>query len=245
MSPRRTFATSRRVLTQLGHDPRTIGLLFVVPLVLLGLLSWIYSRQAHVFDQIGAPLLGVFPFIVMFLVTSVTTLRERSSGTLERLLTMPIAKLDILLGYAFSFGLLAVLQAIVASLVAVHVYGLHVAGPEWFLIVVALADALLGSALGLFTSAFARTEFQAVQFLPAFILPQFLLCGLLVPVAALPTALRWVSDCLPLTYAVDAMTRLGVSSTLAQRTLVDVVVVLGFATVAILLGAATLKRQTK
>ncbi|HLZ15232.1 MAG TPA: ABC transporter permease [Candidatus Saccharimonadales bacterium] len=244
MSPRRTLATCKRVLLQLLHDPRTLALMLVVPLVLLGLLAWVY-HNTRVFDSIGAPLLGIFPFVVMFLVTSVTTLRERSSGTLERLLTMPMGKLDMLLGYALSFGMLAIVQAVLASEVAVHAFGLHVAGPEWFLVMVALADALLGTALGLCTSALARTEFQAVQFLPAFILPQFLLCGLLVPAGALPTVLRWASDCLPLTYAVDAMQHLTRESTLTHRTIFDVGIVLAFGLAAILIGAATLRRQTK
>ncbi len=158
---------------------------------------------------------------------------------------MPIGKLDILLGYAVSFGLLAIVQAVLASVVSVHVYGLDVQGPEWFLIVVALVDALLGTALGLCASAFARTEFQAVQFMPALILPQFLLCGLLVPVANLPTVLHWIANCLPLTYAVDAMNRVTAEAILSRRAYVDIVVVLAFTVVAILLGAATLRRQTK
>lgn len=245
MSPRRTLATTARVLKQLGHDKRTLGLLFVVPVVLLGLLAWIYSDTPQVFDGVGPSLLAIFPFVVMFLVTSIATLRERSGGTLERLLTMPIGKLDIILGYALSFGLLAIIQATIASLVAVHIYGLQVQGPEWFLLVVALADALLGAALGLLASAFARTEFQAVQFMPAFILPQSLLCGLLVPVAQLPTALHWAANCLPLTYAVDAMTHVSREAVLGHRTYIDVMVVLGFVVVAVLLGAVTLRRQTK
>ena len=245
MSPRRTIATSGRVLRQLGHDPRTLGLMFVVPLVLLGLLAWVYSDNDQVFNVIGPPLLCIFPFVVMFLITSIATLRERSSGTLERLLTMPVGKLDILLGYALSFGLLAIIQATLASLVSIHIYGMQVAGPEWLLVVVALFDALLGTALGLFASAFARTEFQAVQFMPALILPQALLCGLILPVAQLPTALHWVANCLPLTYAVDAMSRLARDTTVAPRVYVDMGVILGFVLLAILLGAATLRRQTK
>lgn len=245
MSPRRTLATTGRVLKQLSHDHRTLGLMFLVPLVLLGLLAWIFSDRPIVFDHIGPPLLGIFPFVVMFLVTSIATLRERSSGTLERLLTMPIGKLDFILGYALSFGLLAIVQATLASLVSVHVYGMHVAGPEWFLIIVALADALLGTALGLLASAFARTEFQAVQFMPAIVLPQALLCGLIVPIAQLPTVLHWLATCLPLTYAVDAMQRLASEVTISQHTVKDVAVVLAFVLVAVLLGGATLRRQTK
>jgi len=245
MSPRRTLATARRVLQQLHHDKRTIALIFVVPLVLLGLLAWIYNQTPVIFDMVGPALLCIFPFVVMFLITSITTLRERSGGTLERLLAMPMGKLDILLGYALSFGLLAIAQATLATEVAVHVYGLDIAGPEWFLIIVALADAVLGTTLGLLASAFARTEFQAVQFMPAFILPQVLLCGLLVPVAQLPTVLHWAANCLPLTYAVDAMNRISFETTIGRRTCIDLFVVVAFAVVAIFLGAATLRRKTK
>jgi ABC-2 type transport system permease protein len=245
MTPRRTFATAARVLRQLGHDHRTLGLLFIVPLILMGLLAWLYSGTSRVFDQIGPALLALFPFVVMFLTTSIATLRERSSGTLERLLAMPIGKLDIILGYAISFGLLAIVQATLVSLVSVHIYGLDIAGPEWFLVVIALANALLGTALGLLASAFARTEFQAVQFMPALVLPQVLLCGLLVPLALMPTALRYIADFLPLTYAVKAMNGVARNATIQTETLQSLAIVMLFVLIAILLGAATLRRQTK
>jgi len=245
MSPRRTFATSARVLQQLGHDHRTLGLLFVVPVVLLGLLAWILSDMPGVFDMIGAALLGIFPFVVMFLTTSIATLRERSSDTLERLLAMPMGKLDIILGYALSFGLLAVIQAVVASTVAVRLYGLDIAGPEWLLVVLAVANALLGTTLGLFASAFARTEFQALQFMPAFIFPQFLLCGLLVPVDRLPSVLEAIANVLPLTYAVDAMQLISRQTAVSGELVTDLVIVLAFAVAAVVLGAATLRRRTR
>ncbi len=245
MSPRKTLATSARVLTQIGHDHRTLGLLFVVPVVLLGLLSWIYSSTPMMFDRLGASLLGVFPFVMMFLTTSIVMLRERSTGTLERLLAMPIGKVDIIFGYALSFGLVAAIQATIASLFTVFVYGLDIAGPEWFLVATAVCSALLGAMLGLLASAFARTEYQALQFMPAFIMPQFLLCGLLVPVAQLPGVLEFVTGFLPLTYIVDAMKFITRETTLSSRVFVDLAVVLGFAATAALLSAATLRRKTK
>lgn len=240
-----TLATTKRVLGQLSHDKRTLGLLFVVPVVLLGLLAWIYSDNAVMFDFIGPPLLGIFPFTTMFLVTSITTQRERSGGTLERLLATRIGKVDIVLGYALAFGLLAMAQALVASLAALYLYGLDVSGPVWALMVIALCDALLGAALGLFASAFARSEFQAVQFMPAIILPQFLLCGLLVPVSQLPNALHALANVLPLTYAVEAMKLVATHTHLPSEFLQDVGVVCGFVIVAIMLGALTLRRQSK
>lgn len=243
MSVPRSLATADRVLRQVRHDPRTIGLLLVVPCLLLGLLAWTFNKT-QVFDQIGAPLLGVFPFVVMFLVTSVATLRERQSGTLERLLTLPIRKGDLVGGYALAFGILAVVQALVAAGFSILVLGLDVAGPVWLLVAVAVVVALLGTTLGLFASAFARTEFQAVQFMPAFVLPQFLLCGLLVPRDQLPTALHVISDVLPLSYAVDAMRTITSSVDPAADVGRDLLIVLAFVVAAIILGAASLRRRT-
>ncbi|MEP6667110.1 MAG: ABC transporter permease [Nocardioidaceae bacterium] len=243
MSPAVTMATARRVLAQLRHDHRTLAMLIVVPCVLLSLLAWLFDGT-NTFDSVGAPLLGIFPFVIMFLVTSVATLRERTSGTLERLLTMPIGKLDLLVGYAVAFGLVAVVQATVAATLSVTVLGLDIAGPFWLLLVVAVLDALLGMALGLFVSAFAATEFQAVQFMPAFVLPQFLLCGLLVPRERMDDALYAVSNVLPLSYAVDAMRDLTTAEGVAPGTWGDLSVVGAAIVLALGLGAATLRRRT-
>ncbi|MFD8482776.1 ABC transporter permease [Kitasatospora sp. NPDC059673] len=241
---RRTLATARRVLAQLRHDPRTIAMLLAVPCVLLVLLKYMYDRQPGTFDRIGPELLGVFPLMVMFLVTSVAMLRERTTGTLERLLTMPLGKIDLLLGYALAFGLVALVQAALASGLTIGLLGLKVAGPTWLLFAVALADGLLGMALGLLVSAFAATEFQAVQFLPAVLLPQLLLCGLFVPRDDMAPVLRAVSDVLPLSYAVDAMGRITTRGGLDGPVLADLAVVAGSALLALALGAATLRRRT-
>ena len=242
MTWRRTMATARRVLQQLRHDHRTVALLLVVPAVLMGLLAWIVSVPA--FDSFGPRLLGVFPLIVMFLVTSVATLRERSSGTLERLLAMPIGKGDFIGGYALAFGSFALLQTAVVSGLSFTWYGLDVMGPPWLLVLVALMDALLGTALGLFVSAFARTEFQAVQFMPALILPQLLLCGLIVPRDTMPTLLQWVSDLLPLSYAVQATEQVMTSVSATAEYWRNLGVVAGFVVVFLALGAVTLRRRT-
>jgi ABC-2 type transport system permease protein len=243
VNARRTLVTTARVLAQLRGDHRTIGLMLVVPCVLVGLLAWIYDGTP-VFDHIGAALLGVFPFVVMFVVTSVATLRERSSGTLERLLASPMGKGDFMLGYALAFGVMAVVQAVLATAFAVYVCGLDVAGPLWQLVCVAVLDAVLGTALGLLASGFARTEFQAVQFMPAFILPQFLLCGLLVARDGLPDVLRWVSDVLPLSYAVDAMKSVTASAAAGADVGQDASVIAAWIVVSLVLGSLTLRRRT-
>ena len=238
-----TSATARRVLTQLRRDHRTLAMLLVVPSVLMSLLAWIFESSAT-FDRIGAPLLGIFPFIVMFLVTSVATLRERTSGTLERLLTMPLAKADLLVGYGLAFGLVAMLQGTITATVALNLLGLEVAGPPWLLVTVAVLDALLGTALGLLVSAFAATEFQAVQFMPVFVLPQLLLCGLLVPREQLDPILNAVSDALPLSYAVDAMSSVTSQAGVASEVLIDLGIIAGCVALALALAAATLRRRT-
>ena len=243
MSLRLTLATGGRVLRQVRHDPRTIALLVVMPCVLIGLLAWIYA-DTPLFDRLTASLLGIFPFITMFLVTSIATLRERQTGTLERLLSLPVGKGDFVAGYAVAFGFLALVQSLAAASFAIFVLRLDTAGPAWLLVVVALVTALLGTALGLFVSAFATTEFQAVQFLPAFILPQFLLCGLLLPRDQLPRVLEWLSNVLPLSYAVDAMQSISTDASGGTDVAVDILVVLGFVVAAIAGGAATLRRRT-
>ena len=177
MNGRRMFATAGRVLAQLRHDPRSIALMLVAPSLLVGLFAWLFSDQQGVFDQFGGAILALFPFIVMFLITSITTLRERKSGTLERLMTTPLDKADFILGYALAFGLMALLQAVITVWFAVGVCGLDVDGPLWQLGLVAIVDALLGTALGLLASAFAQTEFQAVQFMPLLVFPQIILGG--------------------------------------------------------------------
>jgi ABC-2 type transport system permease protein len=242
IAPRITLAVASRVLTQLRRDHRTLAMLLVLPCLLISLLWWMFEGTS-VFDLVGPALLAMFPFIVMFLVTSVTTLRERSSGTLERLLSMPMGKLDFLLGYALAFGLVAAVQSALAVGISVGLLGLEVVGPVWLLTLVAVADAVLGTALGLLVSAFAQTEFQAVQFMPLLVIPQILLCGLFIPRDQLPAALEAVSNVLPLSYAVDAMQQLTRTAETGE-VWQDLAVVAGFALAGLALGAATLRRRT-
>jgi ABC-2 type transport system permease protein len=244
MNTRITFAIAARVLSQLRRDHRTLAMLLVLPCLILALLWWMFDGNGRGFSSLGPPLLALIPFVVMFLVTSVTTLRERSSGTLERLLAMPTGRGDFLAGYALAFGIVAAVQSALAVLLSFVVLDLEISGPVWMLVVVAVADAVLGTALGLFVSAFARTEFQAVQFMPALVIPQILLCGLFVPRADLPTVLHAISDVMPLSYAVDCMQRLQSSQGLASDFWVDLGVITVFVVALVAFGAGTLRRRT-
>jgi len=240
----KTLSVAERVLRQLRRDRRTLALLFVVPPLLLALFKYVFVDQPATFDRIGGPLVGIFPFITMFVVGSISVLRERTSGTLERLMTLPLSKLDVLLGYGLAFAAVAVVQALIVCVVAFGLLDLDVAGPVSVVVALAVANGILGMSLGLFTSAFARSEFQAVQFLPAFVFPQLILCGLLVSRERMAPALEWISDALPLTYAYDALHRtatLGETGGLVVR---DAAIVVAAAIVALCLGALTLRRRT-
>jgi ABC-2 type transport system permease protein len=243
LTARVTFATAERVLRQLRRDPRTLALVFLVPPVLITLFRYVFDSRPAVFDRIGGPMVGIFPFVSMFVVTSIAMLRERTSGTLERLMSMPLARLDLLVGYGIAFAAVAALQASLTAAVAFGLLGLDVNGPVWLVVVLAIANAVLGMALGLFFSAFARTEFQAVQFMPAVVLPQVLLCGLIQPRDQMGEVLHAVSYLLPLTWAYDALDHAvhgGASVTVAA----DAAIVIGITVAALALGATTLRRRT-
>lgn len=244
MSGRRLFATAGRVLTQLRHDPRSIALILIAPSLLVGLFAWLFSEQDGVFDQFGGAILALFPFIVMFLITSITTLRERRSGTLERLMTTPLEKADFILGYALAFGLMAVLQAVITVSFAVGVCGLDVDGPLWQLGLVAVVDALLGTTLGLLASAFAQTEFQAVQFMPLLVFPQIILGGLFMPRDQMPDVLYAISDWLPLSYAIDTINAVTAGDE-EWDVFGPLLIVVAFAVGALVLAALTLRRRTR
>lgn len=239
----RTFAMTRRVLQQLSHDPRSIVLILAMPSVLLVVFRYVYDSQPQVFDRIGPQMIGLFPFIIMFLVTSVTMVRERTSGTLERLLTTPLARGELIGGYALAFAVAALVQASLTSAFALGVLGLDIELP-WALLAFAVLGAVVGTALGLLASAFARTEFQAVQFMPLVIVPQILLCGLLIARGQMPDVLYGLSWALPLSYATDAFTELATSDAFSTELLVDLLALVGFALAAVLGASLTLRRRS-
>jgi ABC-2 type transport system permease protein len=236
--------TTARIVRQLRHDRRTIGLLVFVPVLLLTLLYFMFNHQPQIFDNVALIMLGIFPFIIMFLVTSIAMLRERTTGTLERLLTTPLRRTDLLFGYGIAFGLAAAVQATVASLIAYWLFDLHTAGSQALVVLIAVTNAVLGVALGLLASAFARTEFQAVQFMPIIALPQILLCGLFVARDQMAGWLEGLSNALPLTYAVEALQEVGRHADPTTTMWKDLGIVAGAVVLALVLASLTLRRRT-
>jgi ABC-2 type transport system permease protein len=236
--------TIERILGQLRHDKRTIGLMVLVPVLLLTLLYFMFQDSPRTFQGVGLIMLGIFPFTIMFLITSIAMLRERTTGTLERLLTTPMGKLDLLFGYGIAFGVAAAVQASVAGGVAYLFLDLNTKGSVGLVITIAIANAVLGVALGLFCSAFARTEFQAVQFMPVVVVPQILLCGLFVDREQMAGWLQAISNVLPMTYAVQALQEVQKSAVATDTLWRDLGIVVGCIVVALTLAAATLRRRT-
>jgi ABC-2 type transport system permease protein len=243
MSPRRTFATAGRVLRQLHHDKRTLALIFLLPCVLLVLVKYIFQNEPFLFNSFAPMVLGIFPLIIMFLVASIATLRERTIGTLDRLMTTPISKLDFVFGYALAFSLLGLIQACLASWVVIVLLDVPVLSGALSVLVGAVLAAFLGTAFGLFTSAFASSEFQAVQFLPAFIFPQLLTCGLFVPREQMAKGLQWFADIMPMSYSVDAMKQIASHAAWTGALTRDLIVVVAFALGVLVLGSVTIRRQ--
>ncbi len=237
------LATARRVLQQLWHDPRSFAMVLFLPSVLLLLFRYVFDAQPQVFARVGPQMLGLFPFILMFLLTSVTMVRERISGTLERLLTTPIARGGLIGGYALAFAILAVAQSLISTAAATWGFDLGINRPAEVL-VFALLGSLVGTSLGLLASAFSQTEFQSAQFMPLVIIPQILVCGLLVPVEQMPEPLQKLSQLMPLTYSTEAFTSLAADEPAAER-LVALVVLSGFAVASVALAALTLRRKLR
>ncbi|WP_458114460.1 ABC transporter permease [Arthrobacter sp. R1-13] len=244
------LATTGRVLDQLRHDRRSIALILVVPALLLTAVYFLYENETlppglpRTFDRVGLMMLAIFPFVVMFLVTSITMLRERTSGTLERLLTTPIHKADLLFGYGLAFSIMAALQSLVATAVAYWIFNLDIQGSPLWVVMIAVINAVLGVALGLFCSAFARTEFQAVQFMPVVVVPQILLCGLFVARDRMNEVLEAISNVLPLTFSVDALREVAENAEATELMWQDVSVMGTIVLGVLVLASLTLRRQT-
>lgn len=243
MNPRLVLATAARCLRQLSHDKRSVAMIVLVPSVLLFLLYSLFDGAA-IFNRIGLIMLGLFPHIIMFLITGISMLRERTTGTLERLLTTPIHRADLLAGYGLAFGLAAAVQGAVSAAAAYWLFDLQTAGDPIWVVLIAIMNALLGVSLGLLTSAFARTEFQAVQFMPVTVFPQLLASGLIVPRDQMAGWLQTVSDFFPLTYAVEALQEVGRNAEPTSTLWADIGIVSGVILVALALGALTLPRRT-
>jgi ABC-2 type transport system permease protein len=208
--------------------------------------SYLYGGENFdTLDYFGAAFIGLVVFFLVFVITIVAFLRERSQGTLERLMASPLRRPEIVLGYMLGFTVLALAQAIEVLAFSLLVLHVHNSGNVALIFLLEALMALVAVNLGIFLSMFARTEFQAVQFIPLVIVPQLLLSGIIFPVTTEPAALQAISQVLPLTYAVSGMRDIMIKGAdLSWSGLqLDFGIVLGFCLLVILAGAATLRRR--
>lgn len=244
MSLRLTLATTVRILRQFAQDKRTLAIVIFVPIVVITLLHYLFDERQPFVSRVELIMLAVFPIILMFLLTATAMVRERTSGTLERLMTTPIGKGDILFAYALAFGCLAAVQVSVATAFTYWVLGMQVSGSIWYVLVTAVVGAQLGVAFGLLASAVSTSEFQAVQLFPAVIIPQLMLCGLFGPRDQMAEGLHALSSVLPITYAVEALTELFSHPTPTGHYWVSLGVAAACVAALLLIAAATLRRRT-
>ena len=195
---------ARRTIIQLARDRRTIALILIVPLVIASLVG-VSLPSKQMLDITLPAILATLILFFGFLLSGIAFLRERAQGTRERLMASPVSRLDIVVGYLLGFLLFAMVQTLILFFYAVYVLDAKFSGDLWQIIIFQVLIGILAVCLGIFISAFAKNEFQMVQFIPLLIVPQIFVCGLLFPVDQMPNYLQWLAKFLPLTYAVDGI----------------------------------------
>jgi ABC-2 type transport system permease protein len=240
---RHALTIAGRIFNQVIRDHRTFALIMVVPIVVMTLIWLSFPKELGMLDYIAPALLATLALFFGFLLTGISFLRERSQGTLERLMASPVSRADIVIGYLLGFFAFALTQTLIILFYTIYILDIHYTGDLWQILVFQVIILTGAINLGIFISTFARNEFQMVQFIPLIILPQVFLCGILWPVEQMDTALQWIAKFLPLTYAVEGLTDI----MLHGKNLIDVgfdlIVLLAFAVGISIITAFTLRRS--
>ena len=234
---------ARRIILQLGRDRRTLGLIIFAPILVMTLIGLSFPDKSQL-NYIAPALLATIALFFSFLITGVTFLRERSQGTLERLMASPVSRLDIVLGYLFGLFVFALLQTLIIFFFTIYVLGITYRGDLWQILIFQLVVIMGSVNLGIFTSTFARNEFQVIQFIPIIILPQVFLGGILWPVEQMPKYLQYLADILPLTYAVKGLRDIMLYGKGLLDVGLDFSVLIGFTILTTILASLTLRRGT-
>jgi ABC-2 type transport system permease protein len=228
-------------MRQLIRDRRTIALLVIVPLVIASLIG-VSVPDKSILDYTAPAILAVLILFFGFLLTGISFLRERTQGTLERLMASPVSRLDIVGGYLLGFLLFALVQTLIIFFYMIYVLKINYHGELWQILVFQVIIGIGAVCLGTFFSVFAKNEFQMIQFIPLIIVPQIFLCGLLWPVSQMPNYLQWLANCLPLTYGVDGIRAMMLQGQNLLDIGKDVGVLAAYAVGLLILAALTLRR---
>lgn len=239
--PSQAFTVAGRVIRQILRDRRTVGMIVFVPLVMMTLIGLSFPDET-VLDFIAPALLAALALFFSFLLTGISFLRERSQGTMERLMASPLTRLDIVVGYLLGFFVFALLQTLIIFFFTIYALGVSFQGNLWEILLFQVFIIAGAVNLGIFISTFARNEFQMVQFIPLVIIPQLFLAGVIWPVEQMPDYLQWLSAALPLTYAVEGLRDIMLSGMNLGNVWLDITVLIGFTVITALLAALALKR---
>jgi ABC-2 type transport system permease protein len=236
-----TLTIAGRIINQLIRDRRTIVLLVVVPLLIASLVG-VSVPDKSILDYTAPAILAVLILFFGFILTGISFLRERSQGTLERLMASPVSRLDVVGGYLLGFLLFAILQTMVLFFYQIYVLNVNYYGDLWQIIVFEILIGIGAVCMGTFFSVLAKNEFQMVQFIPMIIVPQMFLCGLLWPVSQMPQYLQWLANVLPMTYGVEGIRALMLQGQNLLDIGKDVGILAAYAVGLLVLTALTLRR---
>ena len=228
-------------MTQLARDRRTIALILIAPLVIASLIG-VSVPNKMILDSTLPAILAMLILFFGFLLSGISFLRERSQGTRERLMASPVSRVDILVGYLLGFLVFAMLQTLILFFYSVYVLKVDFHGSLWQIIIFQILIGILAVCLGIFISAFAKNEFQMVQFIPLIIVPQVFVCGLLFPVSQMPGYLQWLAKFLPLTYGVDGIRALMLQGQSLLDIPKEIIVLVAYAVVLMVLAGISLRR---
>ena len=243
MSLDRTLAIAGRIINQIVRDHRSLALIIVAPVVVMALVGFSFADQQDVLNRVAPALMAVFALFFTFMLTGVSFLRERAQGTLERLLTTPVGRTDILVGYLLGFLLFAALQSLAILLFTILALQIEYQGALWQIFVLLMVLTIVAVNLGIFISTFAHNEFQVVQFIPLVLAPQIFLSGVIIKVEELPGYFQVIPRVLPLRYAVDGLQGIMLKGETLGDVVLELAVLAGFAVVLMALAAATVRRS--
>lgn len=202
------------------------------------------SADMASFDSFGPVLIGVFAFFFVFLIAGIAFLKERTSGTLERLLATPLRRWEIVVGYIAGFGIFTMLQAVLIAWYTIDVLGMMMTGSFWYVLLITLLLSMTALSFGTFLSAFANSEFQMVQFIPLVIVPQVFFSGLF-DLDSMSSWLRWLSHIMPLKYGADALRNVMIRGEGWSTIAIDVYILLGLSLFSMAANVLALRKHRK
>jgi ABC-2 type transport system permease protein len=207
--------------------------------------DYVYGNsETEYFDVLSPVLIGFFVFFFVFLISGIGLLKERTSGTLEKILSTPIKRGEIVSAYLVGYGIFAIIQTVIVVLYSIHLLNVVLVGSIWNVILINLLLALVALSLGILLSTFAASEFQMVQFIPIAVIPQIFFAGIF-PVEGMADWLQSIGRIMPLFYAADALKGVMYKGYSLNEISGELLALFLFAVVFIILNIFALKRYRK